>query len=298
MIFLQADNRTLINAAKYSFLNTNYYAGVTSFSILNAMDSDFAVDTFLLLSNIGAEDAEIVKITAVNNSTGLITIATPTTFAHAESTRVTVLPYNQIRFFHTALNVFDLNTPLTGYVPIQPSDWFTTFKDESYATGYGWYCFYNPVTTNLSQPSNSIPYTGFSQSTTENLLEDFFSLLSNKELRLVTRADALSWASEGYSRIRNKLNWSNVEYTASEIQSLPLIAGQIEYDLPLDFDHLVSFVIGLNPANPGAPANFSKYDIEFIPLRMAYNYKGAEQRYYIRGPKIGLIPTPTTNTNS
>ena len=298
MIILEADNRRLTLSSKYSYTVTNYTAGITDFSILNATDSEYAPNTFLLLGNFGAEDTEIVKIQSVNNNTGEITTTTPTLFAHAESTHVTILPYDQIRFFYTAAPIFDLSMPLTGYIPLQPSDWFTTFSDENHSSGYGWYCFYNSVTTNLSQNSNFIPYGGFEANTTEQILSDFFSMLNNKELKLVTREDALSWASEAYGRMRNKLNLTNVEYTASDFGFITTQAGVIEYDLPSDFDHLLSFIQGVDPNNIGGNT-FSgyKFDLDFKPLREAYTYNGTQPIYYIRRFKIGILPTPQTVTS-
>ena len=298
MIILQADNRALILASKYTFLNTNYSSGVSTFTVLNAQDSEFAVNAFLLLGNIGGEDAEIVKIATVNSTTGVITTTTPTIFAHAESTRATIMPYDKIRFFYTTTTTFSMSTPLTGYGSIQVSDWFSTYNDETYSTGYGWYTFYNSQTAIHSQPSNAIPYIGFAQNTTENILADFFSMLGNKELRLVTREDALSWASEGYGRMRNKLNLTNSEYTASSVSTLTILSGITEYDLETDFDHLIALMSGLDNSTPGA-AGGNKLDIDFINLREAYTYNGSKPRYYIRGnspAKIGFIPTPTTST--
>lgn len=295
MIILESDNRTLAQSAKYTYLTTNYQSGIASFEVLNATDLAYQANAFLLLGMFGAEDAEIVKIATADNNTGAITITTPTLFAHAESTRVTILPYNQIRFFYTTTTTFDVVNPLTGYLNIQPNDWFTTYSDDTNSSGYGWYCFYNSVTTALSQQSNAIPYTGFESDTTENILSDFFSLLSNKELKLVTREDALSWASEGYGRMRNKLNLTNSEYTASAVMPLNVVAGTIEYDLPTDFDHLVALVTGLPPTNPGQWGAYKK-DIQFIPLREAYTFNGIGPRYYIRGFKIGILPTPGTDT--
>lgn len=293
MIILEADNRTLSTSTKYSYLVTNYSSGISSFSVLNATDSMFAANAFLLLGNFGAEEAEIVKILNINNDTGEITTVTPTLFAHAESTRVTLLPYDQIKFFHTTTAVFDIGsaTQLTGFIALQPSDWFTTYSDDSFSTGFGWYTFYNSVTLLYSQESNPIPYVGFEANTTEQILNDFFSMLSNKELRLVTREDALSWASEAYGRMRNKLNLSNIEYSASGIQPLTTVPGQIEYDLPADFDHLLFFASGLDPSDPGQRGSV-KLDIGFIPLTKAYTYNGTGPRYYIRGFKLGLLPTP------
>ena len=295
MIVLEADNRRVTLSAKYSYLETNYSSGITTFNVLNASDTAFATDAFLLLGSFGSEDAEIVRISTVDNDTGEINTTAATKFAHSESTKITVIPYNQVRFFRTTTTTFSVAAPLTGYIDIQPSDWFTTYNDESNSTGYGWYIFYNSVTTILSQPSNYIPYTGFSSDTTENILADFFSMINNKELKLVTREDALSWASEGYGRIRNKLNLTNAEYTASDISSLSVTLGTIEYDLPTDFDHLISFISGLDTDDEGA-AGLNKRNISFIPLKLAYSYMGTDPRYYIRGFKIGILPTPSADT--
>lgn len=295
MIILECDNRSLTAASKYSALVTNYMSGISTFSVLNATDSDFAANAFILVSNFGSEDAEILQILAVDNSTGLITTTTPTKFSHAESSKVSVIPYNKVRFFHTTTAVFDILTPLTSFVDLQPSDWFTSYGDGSYSTGYGWYAFYNSQTLIYSQPSNAIPYAGFETSATEQILADFFSMLNNKELRQVTREDALSWASEGYGRMRNKLNLTNIEYSASAISALNVKQGQIEYDLPSDFDHLIMFASGINSADPGVRGGI-KLDIDFVPLTEAYTYNGTGPRYYIRGFKIGLLPTPTETT--
>lgn len=295
MIILESDQRNLIEGAKYSYMNTNYSSGISTFSVLNATDSMFAVNAFLLLGNFGAEDTEIIKILTVNNNTGEITTTTSTLFAHSESTRVTILPYDQIRFYHTTTTTFGTGTPLTGYIPLQPNDWFTSYSDETYSTGYGWYTFYNSVTTNTSQESNPIPYTGFENDTVSQILDDFFSMLSNKELRLVTREDALSWANEAYGRMRNKLNLTNTEYTASAITTLNILSGVTEYDLPTDFDHLISFISGLDPTNPGINSGDAKIDIDFIPLTKAFSYNGTGPRYYIRGFKIGVLPTPSAD---
>ena len=296
MITLQADQRILLQNSKYSFLTNNYASGVSSFYILNASDTSFAADAFLLLGNFGSEDAEVVRISTVDSSTGLITLTATTKRAHSESTRVSVLPYNQVRFYHTTTTTFGTATPLTGYVELNSSDWFTIYGDETYSTGYGWFTFYNSVTAIASQPSNNIPYAGFGSNTTEDILNDFYSLLGNKELKLVTREDALSWASEGYAKVRNKLNLANSEYTTSSIQTFSITSGTNEYALPTDFDDLISLTYGLSTTDPGAGGDLDKGPIDYIPLRLAYEYSGTDPRYYIRGSYIGIVPTPTEAT--
>lgn len=300
-ISLQADNRILTNAAKYSYLLANYVSNTTNLTVINATDSVFAADAYLLLGNFGSEVAEIVQIATVNNTTGAITLVSATKFAHSESTRVTVLPYNQIRFFWTPIEVFSTATPLTVYIDIQPSDWFSTYDDGSHPTGFGWFIFYNSTTLVASQESNSLPYTGFDRDSIEDLLNDFYSLLNNKELKLVTRQDALSWLNEANSKVRNRLNLSNREYTASALSSFTTQPGVYEYDLPLDFYQLLSIQPYYDPANPNSyPAGtFVNNSVDYISLREAFsnpslNWPNA--RYYIRGKKIGILPGPTSAT--
>lgn len=295
MITLSADNRILTENAKYSNLVSNYASGVSAFSILNATDG-FSAGDYLLLGNIGSENAEIVKIATVNTSTGAITTTSATKFSHAESTRVTILQYNQVGFYWTVTETFATTTPLVEYEDIHVSDWYTTYNDDAHSTGYGWFVFYNETTTASSQESNSLPYAGFDRDSVEDILSDFFSLLNNKELKLVTRRDALSWFNEGYSRMRNRLNMTNAEYSASELGTITTTSGTYEYDLPSDFYQLISISSGLDTTSPGASGNYDKDALDYISLREAFTYKGSETVYYIRGKKIGFLPTPNETT--
>lgn len=295
-INLEADNRTLGESGKYSYLIANYISATTSLTVLNATDSEFAAGAYLLLGSFGSETAEIVQINTVNNTTGALTLISATKFPHAESTKVTVIPYNQVRFFWTPTEVFSTVTPLTVYVDIQPSDWFTTFNDGLHPTGYGWYIWFNSTTLVASQESNSLPYTGFARDTVEDIISDFFSLLNNKELKLVSRDDALSWLDEANSKVRNRLNLSNREFSSSVLETLTTQPGVSEYDLPRDFYQLISLTGTLDNANILTAGNYSKFPIGYLPLTQAFTYIGSEVKYYIRGHKIGLLPLPSAVT--
>ncbi len=49
---------------------------------------------------------EIVQVSVVTAATHTLTVGT-TKFSHPESTRVTVLPYNQVKFYHTTTATYD-----------------------------------------------------------------------------------------------------------------------------------------------------------------------------------------------
>lgn len=291
MIILEADNRVLLNSQRYTYTKDNYSSGVSSIFVTNT--EGFSDTTkFLLIGNIGTESAEIFKIGSVNSVTGEITLqnagglSATTVYGHPESSRVTVMPYNQIGFFWTATTTYSDTNPISGFIDIQPSEWYSVYEDNNNSTGYGWFIFYNSVQVTASQPSNPIPYVGFEGETVQSILEDFFSLLSNKELKLIDRSDAMSWLNEGNAIVRTKMNLSNREYTASDEQTLSILGGTAEYDLPTDFSKLV--YLKDSTSSDGQT-------IDFISLRDAPAYLGNTVKYYLRGTKIGIVPTPTVS---
>lgn len=292
MITLSADNRSLLDATPFSFLTDNVASGASTLEVVNA--DAFAVNDFILLGLFGVENAEIFRVTAVNTATNTLTLAdkdgnsASTVSPHAESTKVTVIPFNEIRFYWTAATgtiadenpTFDTANPLTGWTNLTPSDWFTSFSDTDHATGFGWFVFRNSITLESSQPSNAIPYTGFASNSVQQIFSDFMSLLSNRELKLVTQEDMYSWLNEGHSITRNKLNLSNPEYTVSSAKTLTLVPGTSEYLLDADFGDLVEIIDG------------EAYPIRSLTIRQAMSYTGDVPHYYIRGRYLGIVPTP------
>lgn len=255
---------------------------------------------------------------SINTTTGDIGLgdingnSTATIQAHAESTKVTFLPYNQVKFFWTAATgtiadenpVFDSNNPLTGWQALDPSGYYTTYADSANSTGFGWFEYKNSVTTEVSQPSNPIPYLGFSGNTVANVFSDFESLLNVRELKLVSLADKFSWLNEALALFKNKLNLTNVEYTVSTPQTISILSGINEYQLPADFSDIVEITTGLNTSTTVG------IDIPFMPVSRALSYGGNFQGgwyggfniglgivyYYLRGRYIGFTPTPTSAT--
>jgi len=297
MISLRADNRVLTLTAKYSYLIDNYASGSSSVYITNT--EGFSQNDFILIGEMGHENAEVFRCGSVVPSTGEIPLldtsglSTETAYAHVESTKVYVIPYNQIRFYWTeeAGDLTDENpsfssgTALTGWEDLDPSAWYTTHEDADHSTGFGWFLYRNSVTNEASQESNPIPYAGFAYNTVAAIFEDFDSLLNVNELKLVSMNDKFAWLNEAISLAKNKLNLTNVEYTVSTEQDLNIVSGTAEYLLPSDFSDLVY----LNKGDSG------KSEVPFISIRDSATYRGQTPHYYIRGRYIGITPTPSGN---
>lgn len=304
MIILRSDNRVLTANSEYSYLVDNTASASSSITVINT--ENFVVGNFLCIEEFGKENAEIFRVKAVNSTTGVITlgdisdVATTTSFAHSESTKVYYMPYNQIRFYWTAAlgtiadedPVFDTSNPLTGWTDLDPQNWFTSYSDGSHSTGFGWFIYQNSVSTEASQESNPIPYAGFDGNTVANVFAGFDSLLNNKELRLVTTDEKFEWLNESIALVRNKLNLTSVEYFVSTPQTLNILAGTAEYILPNDFADLVSITGSDNGFNQALPF----LSVNKLGSFNTSQYGSSLPHYYIRNRYIGFAPTPTSNT--
>lgn len=302
MVNLKSDNRVLNQNAKYAFLTNNYSSGVSTINI--TATAGFAANDFILIGEMGQESAEIFKIGSINASNGDIVLqdssgaGAATLYGHSESSKVYQLPYNQVKFYWTAAlgtiadetPTFATTTDLSGWLVIDPSSWYTIYADTGHSTGFGWFIYQNSVTSEASTNSNPIPYAGFSGNTVAAVFADFDSLLNVSELKLVTISDKFSWLNEALAQVKSKLNLSNVEYTVSTPQTINIISGTAEYQLPADFSDIVSIADGVNTSTSVG------YDIPYMSVSKAQTYLGDITHYYLRGRYLGFTPIPATST--
>jgi len=235
---------------------------------------------------VGANYFEVTNASGVaesNKTIGSGSIKQKTKFAHSESAKVTVLKYNQVRFYYTATAVYSAASPLGTY-DIQVDDVYTKYVDTVNISGFGWFIFYNSYTLENSQPSNAIPYAGFTEGSVKRIMDDFYSLLNDKEIKLVSTSEAFSFLNAGYSIAKNALNQVNPEYTIQSIYPISITASVAEYATPSDFGQAVSL------------SDSNGKDIPYINMaKVRYhlaNASGSEPRHYLRGKYIGIVPTP------
>jgi len=294
---LRSDNRILTSNQKFAYTTENAISGVAKIVVSNL--EPFEVGDPILIGEIGKADAEILKVNAIDTNTREITLGDidnapiNSSYSHPESTKVTVLPYDQIRFYWTAATgtiqdenpIFDENNPLTFWESFDPSAWYSTFVDYVHASGFGWFVFKNKTTAELSQESNPVPYSGFSGNTAAQVFQDFDSLLNTNELRLVTMNDKFSWLNEALVMFYNRLNLTNPEFTVTTPNTITTTAGVAEYLLPNNFTDMTEII------NP-----YTGKSISFLPVHDVMENNGSfpqELRYYLRGRYVGFSPTPT-----
>ncbi len=294
MLTLRSDNRVLVQNAKFAYLTQNYSSNTATVEVSNT--EPFDVNTPILLSEMGQTDAEVLKVYSITGTDitlgDIDNIPTSTIYSHPESTRMVALQYDQIRFFWTPATgtiadenpVFSDSTPLTGWTVIDPTSYYTTFADANHSTGFGWFQYKNALTGETSLESNPIPYAGFSYNTAQQVFSDFESLLNTNELKLVSMNDKFAWLNEALAIIKNKLNLTNVEYTVSAPQTISVVAGTAEYQLPDDFSDVVEIT-----DVDGKP-------LDFVSVSGVMTRNGtlpSFMKYYLRNRYIGFSPTPT-----
>lgn len=279
---LQADNRVLTANAKYSYLSTNYASGVSALVVVNSTGFD---SQYVLLGNFGSETTEIVKVSSTTAATHTLNLAAETKFAHPESTKVTIIPFDQVHFYHTTTTTYGTATPVAAAIDIQANRWYSQLEDTTYTTGYGWFTFENSTDVTASDNSNAIPYAGAEPDSLQILIDDVYSLLNNKERTLVSTDNVITWANEAYSIAVNELNLVNKEFYCSPETDLTITGGVQEVALADDFSDLV-YVRGSEDGD----LPMSSILIRDIPYYLTGSQ--LETKYYIRGSYIGFVPIP------
>lgn len=285
MINLRAKNNDLTAGKKYSYLNTNYASGVNEVVVSNS--DGFENDQYVLIGEWGNETSEIMKITGVTAATHTISFAAETTkFSHSESTRITIISYNQIKYYWTALATFDSDN-LLDTIDVQADSLHTIFGDSNHSTGFGFFKFYNSTNSKISAASNAIPYTSFANQSIKKVLDSFYSLLNSKEQKLISNTDALNYLNEAYAIIVSELNLVNENYNVPADEDFSIVSGISEYALPDDFSKVISLYNGTN-----------KISIPFISLDevAAWNNEASNTvRYSLRNNYLVITPEPTEN---
>ena len=294
----------VLNAQNFSAANNGTFTitGVSStyFEVTNAagvVESNKTIGTgtikiyiYILLGEFGQEQSEVLIVSAVTASTNTITTTANSKFAHPESTKVTIIKYNQVRFYYSTSATDTAPTALATYQDIEPDDFYSKYYDTTYTTGYGFFLFYNSTTLKATAYSNAIPYADFGLSTVSQIFDSFFSILNNKERKMITDDDAFAWLNEAYSFVQNELNLVNESFTVPAQTSIAVTSGTAEYALASDF----SSVVSVTESDDGT-------EIGFLPLRDVAYYRDSNAtssltvKYYLRGAYIGFVPTPTSS---
>jgi hypothetical protein len=157
------DTTTIKEGKEFTFLNQDESAGATAIGVRGTIG--FGTDIFVLIGEMGEENAEIARIPADTAIGGFnIPIASPgLRFYHPSDTKVYRIDWNQVAFSRSTGIGTQKGTLATK--DIEPDLLETQYRDVTNTTGYGFVEFYNSIDSTYSSPSDPIPYAGFDADT-------------------------------------------------------------------------------------------------------------------------------------
>lgn len=151
-----------LSSYEKTFLNADHAAGVTTLNVVNG--SSFTANTYILIGEIGHEDAEIKLISA--SAAGTLTTAA-TTYPHNRGSVVRFIPYNQISM-ESATSISGTYTEIATVSPfaIRPDMLETQFIRTGDASTVAYKCrFKNSQDTTYSSYSDAVVATGYADNT-------------------------------------------------------------------------------------------------------------------------------------
>ena len=185
-----------ISQDERTFLSRRIAAGAT---VLNVKNSDrMEVGERILVGEMSRERSEIVEVASKTQTT--ITLAGATVFPHDADDPVTLLQYDQIRFYRsTAGEPGPFSLLHTTDVDVDNADGKTYYDDVNALDDY-WYqiAYYDSVHDEESERSASIQSTGYEDGSAGRLILDIAEQVNDKEF--------LTWSINTYLAVMNDIS--------------------------------------------------------------------------------------------
>lgn len=178
-----------------SYLSQGISAGVTSVTIDNT--NGFANTNRIMLGELGREKTEIVSVGAVVTA-GTALTTTTTVFPHEAGGPVTVLRFDQIKYYRSTTGKTGTYSLLaTVDIDVDNADLLTNYDDTTgVSTYYYKVSFYNSVTTLESSLSDPISGGGYDRSTVGFMINEILQEVSDLTETFVTRDEMIGWFNE------------------------------------------------------------------------------------------------------
>jgi hypothetical protein len=229
MKILSSQNEQLLEGANESSLSSPAVSAEGSIELLSI--SGFAVDQSILIGSFGSEESEIVSTHASTSPLGAtVTLASNLIKDHSEGTTVSVLPYNQVEFFHA--DTIDGTKTTLSTVQVNAESLETSYTDTTYTSGYYFSRYSNSITLVTGEYSDPIPYAGLSSNTVGYVVNLAMSEMNKSFNDKLTFDMLLNEINSCLRYIKGKLKrWSNTQEFNYEIDAA-LVEDDYTWTLP------------------------------------------------------------------
>ena len=213
--------------AKSTYLTASVAALGTTLTVKD--NTGFVDDDYLVIGDVGTEQAEIKKIGSTVTRGTSITIGA-TIFAHGNGTRVTKIPYNQVRIYGST-TAADSSPTVIGSAEIID---ISNGKIEITAgTTYAYYYarYYNSNDTVYSEYSDSVAAAGLDAWSRGELKKEFLSMFNERTDDLISD----DWMNRTINRWQRELTKRKKQWSCLRDSEITDLTEDLQaYALPSD----------------------------------------------------------------
>jgi hypothetical protein len=232
---------------EFTFLNTDYAAGVSSFSVENG--NKFTAADYFVMGSVQSQKTEILK--ADTPSATSITTTTNSLYAHSRGEKIQFIPYNQVVIERStdSGSTYAVLTTLS----IRADSLETYYNDVDGLSTYLYRVrFKNETTDKYSSYSDAVLGTGYTDNSVGNVIRKTLVSLGEKiDEELITKEfiyESLNDLRREIDEHKNIIRWPF--RTAFDYDAGNVIPGQYRIALPSDLrypstnENIISVRIG------------------------------------------------------
>jgi len=194
----------------HSSLKKNYDSGVSAMELYNI--NQFAVDQVVVIGEYGNPGSEIIKTHAATAPTGgIVTFAANTTKPHSKDTPIYIYEFDQVEFSH-AETLEGAKSVLGAIQTLDPTSDKMAYNDTSNTTGYYFTRYKNSITSNFSDYSDGVPYSGLPMNTVGYAIDTAMNELDARFSDVLTFGKLIGVSKQMLRLVRGKLKaWSKYQ---------------------------------------------------------------------------------------
>jgi len=224
-LFIQAPD---LSENEATFLSTDADAGVTTLTVESG--NKFAASEYLLIGNFGAENAEIVNISAADATT---VTSTATVFPHSRGEKITFIPYNQIIPERSTDSGATFSAITTVNIRADALETYIQRTSDA-STDFYRVRFSNATTALLSSFSDGLVATGYNEGTAGQIIRDALQSLGETiDGKILTKEFLFTALKDGRNEVDRHViveRWSF--RTIFDFDAGDVIPGRYQITLP------------------------------------------------------------------
>jgi len=244
-MLLKVFNKSLIQDKEKTYLSVAVSATGTSLTVVSTdvnaagtASNTWADNDYMIVGEIGSENAEIMQVAAAITTSNTITIdregsAGGLRYNHSVGEPVYRVDFNQACFYNNTTDTV-VGATLMTTISVQVDDEFTRYEDSTNTTGYGFVRFKNATTSAYSSYADGVNYESGGEKSSKDprtlwmLRKKVRDLIDEPDDEKVSDAQIVDALNDKQRDIAHQRLWSFYEYE----KSLSLVEDQFAYDIP------------------------------------------------------------------